>query len=118
MGRAWVVNQDNTYNSSSNPAARSSYVAFWATGQGLVNTSLQDGAQPTAPWPTPILPVSVTVGGVPVSADNIIFDGLIFTGEIQVNIQIPANAPTGSAVPLVVTIGGTSSRSDATIAIR
>jgi uncharacterized protein (TIGR03437 family) len=117
-GQAWVVNQDNTFNSSSNPAARNSYIAFWATGQGLVNTSLQDGAQPTSPWPTPMLPVSVSVGGVPVAAANIIFDGLIYTGEIQINIQIPANAPTGSAVPLVVTIGGASSRSDATIAIR
>jgi uncharacterized protein (TIGR03437 family) len=117
-GQAWVVNQDNTFNSSSNPAARNSYIAFWATGQGLVNTSLQDGAQPTSPWPTPMLPVSVSVGGVPVPAANIVFDGLIFTGEIQMNIQIPANVPTGAAVPLVVTIGGVSSRSDATIAIR
>jgi uncharacterized protein (TIGR03437 family) len=116
-GQAWVANQDFTLNSSSNPAARNSYVAFWVTGQGLVNTSLQDGAQPVSPYPTPMLPVSVSVGGVPVPAANIIFDGLIFTGEIQINIQIPANAPTGAAVPLVVTIGGASSRSDATIAI-
>jgi uncharacterized protein (TIGR03437 family) len=64
-----------------------------------------------------MLPVSVSVGGVPVPAANIIFDGLIFTGEIQINIQIPANAPTGAAVPLVVTIGGAASRADATVAI-
>ncbi|MDR3702008.1 MAG: SBBP repeat-containing protein [Candidatus Sulfopaludibacter sp.] len=117
-GQAWVVNQDNTFNSSSNPAARNSYIAFWVTGQGLVNTSLQDGAQPTSPWPTPMLPVSVSVGGIQVPAANIIFDGLIFTGEMQINIQIPANAPTGAAVPLVVTIGGASSRADATVAIQ
>jgi len=37
---------------------------------------------------------------------------------VQVNISIPANAPTGGAVPLVVAIGAASSRSDATIAIK
>ncbi len=116
-GQAWVVNPDNTFNSSSNPAVRNGYIAFWATGQGLVNTSLRDDTQPTAPYPAPVLPVSVSVGGVPVPAADIIFDGLIYTGEIQINIKIPANAPTGAAVPLVVTIGGASSRSDATLAI-
>jgi uncharacterized protein (TIGR03437 family) len=48
----------------------------------------------------------------------VVFDGLIYTGEIQINVLIPANAPTGSAVPLVVTIGGASSRADTTVAIQ
>jgi uncharacterized protein (TIGR03437 family) len=118
-GQAWVVNQDLTFNSSSNPAARNTTVAFWVTGQGLVNTTLADGTQPTGPpFPTPTLPVSVSLGGVPVPVADLAFDGLIYTGEIQVNVTIPANAPTGSAVPLVVSIGGASSRSDATIAIQ
>jgi len=42
---------------------------------------------------------------------------LVYSGEVQINLLIPTNAPTGSAVPLVVTIGAASSRSDATIAI-
>ena len=33
-GQAWVVNQDQTFNSDKTPAKRGSYVAFWATGQG------------------------------------------------------------------------------------
>ncbi|MGA2118519.1 MAG: hypothetical protein ABSH56_27660 [Bryobacteraceae bacterium] len=37
---------------------------------------------------------------------------------LQINVLIPPNAPTGSAVPLVVMIGGASSRTDATIAIQ
>jgi uncharacterized protein (TIGR03437 family) len=117
-GQAWMVNQNNTFNSASNPAARNTYVAFWVTGQGLVNTTLADGAQPAGPnYPTPMLPVSVSLGGVVVPAANLTFDGLIYTGEIQINVLIPANAPTGSAVPLVVTIGGAASRTDATVAI-
>ena len=103
----------------SNPAARDTYVAFWLTGQGCVNTTLADGAQPTGPpFPAPMLPVSVSLGGTAVPAANMVFDGLVYSGEVQINVLIPANAPTGSAVPLVVTIGGASSRTDATIAIQ
>ena len=118
-GQAWMVNQDGTFNSSSKPAPRGTYVAFWVTGQGLVNTTLADGTQPSGPpYPTPMLPVSVTLGGIPLPAANIAFDGLIYCGEVQVNILIPANAPTGVAVSLVVAIGAASSRNDATIAIQ
>jgi len=118
-GQAWMVNQDGTFNSGSNPAPRGTYVAFWVTGQGLVNTTLADGIQPTGPpYPSPLLPVSVSLGGSAVPSANIVFDGLIYSGEVQINVLIPANAPTGSAVPLVVTIGGASSRTDATIAIK
>jgi len=118
-GQVWMVNQDGTFNSSSNRAARGTYVAFWLTGQGYVNAPPPDGIQPTGPsFPTPVLPVSVSLGGTPVPAANVVFDGLIYTGEIQINLQIPAHAPTGGAVPLVVTIGGASSRTDATVAIQ
>jgi uncharacterized protein (TIGR03437 family) len=118
-GQAWIANQDGTFNSASNPAARGSSVAFWVTGQGLVNTTLADGTQPAGPpYPSPLLPVSVSLGGVAVPAANLAFDGLVYSGEVQINLLIPANAPTGNAVPLVVTIGGASSRSDATIAIK
>jgi len=117
-GQAWMVNQDGTFNSASHPAPRGSYVSFWVTGQGLVNTTLDDGTQPAGPpYPSPLLPVSVSLGGSAVPASNIV-DGLVYSGEVQINVQIPANAPTGSAVPLVVTIGGASSRTDATIAIQ
>jgi uncharacterized protein (TIGR03437 family) len=118
-GQAWMVNQDGTFNSASNPALRNTYVAFWLTGQGLVNTTLTDGTQPPGPsYPAPMLPVSVSLGGVAVPAANLAFDGLVYSGEVQINLLIPANAPTGNAVPLVVTIGAASSRSDATIAIK
>jgi uncharacterized protein (TIGR03437 family) len=61
--------------------------------------------------------VSVSLGGATVPPANLVFDGLLYSGEVQINVLIPANAPTGSTVPLVVTIGGASSRTDATIAI-
>jgi uncharacterized protein (TIGR03437 family) len=118
-GQAWMANQDQTLNSSANPAPRNTYVAFWVTGQGYVNAPPPDGIQPTGPpFPTPVLPVSVSLGGVQLPAADVVFDGLVYSGEVQVNVLIPANAPTGGAVPLVVTVGGASSRSDATVAIQ
>jgi uncharacterized protein (TIGR03437 family) len=118
-GQAWMVNQDTTFNASSNPAPRNTYVAFWLTGQGLVNTTLADGTQPSGPtYPSPMLPLSVSLGGVQVPAANVVFAGLVYSGEVQINLLIPANAPTGNAVPLVVNIGGAASRADATIAIQ
>ena len=117
-GQAWMLNQDETFNSSSNPAARNSYVAFWVTGQGALTAQLPDGTQPTGPpYPSPVLPVSVSLGGTQLPAANVVFVGLVYSGEIQINLLIPANAPTGSAVPLVVNFGGASSRTDVTVAI-
>ena len=69
-------------------------------------------------YPSPLLPVAVTIGGVPVPAANVVFAGLVYSGEIQINVLIPGTAPTGGAVPLVVSIGGTSSRTDVTIALK
>jgi uncharacterized protein (TIGR03437 family) len=119
-GEAWAVNyQDGTFNSSSNAAGRNTYIAFWITGQGTLNATLADGTQPSGPpFPTPLLPVSVSLGGVQVPAANVAFDGLVYSGEVQINLLIPADATVGSAVPLVVTIGGASSRTDATVAIQ
>ena len=39
-------------------------------------------------------------------------------GVMQVNIQIPANAQPGSAVPLVINVGGNNSQQNVTIAIQ
>ncbi len=118
-GQVWMVNQDGTINSSSNPAARNSYVTFWVTGQGAVDMPPPDGTQPTGPpYPTPVLPVSVSLGGVAVSTANVVFEGLVYSGEMQINLLIPTDAPSGNAVPLVVSVGSASSRPDATIAIR
>jgi uncharacterized protein (TIGR03437 family) len=108
-GQAWMVNGDGSFNSSTNPAARNTYAAFWVTGQGLVNTPVQDGTQPTGPpYPSPLLPVTVTIGGVLVPAANVVFAELVYSGEIQINLLIPGNTPTG----------GASSRTDVNIALK
>jgi uncharacterized protein (TIGR03437 family) len=114
QGQAVALNQDFTPNSSTRPEARDRYVIVFANGQGaeLVNAATQQAltlssglAAPGAPlYATRNLP-SVTIGGVPA---NVGFSGLApgLVGAWQLNVQIPATAPTGNNVPLVVSAGG------------
>ncbi len=115
-GQVWLNNSDLTFNGPDNPAQRGSQVAFYATGAGFTNPGMIDGQHPPAGvYPTPQLEASATVGGVPAT---VVFKGMIFAGVLQMNIQIPPDAPTGSAVTLKIKIGGIESRSDVTIAVQ
>ncbi|MEZ5361977.1 MAG: hypothetical protein R2748_06420 [Bryobacterales bacterium] len=60
--------------------------------------------------------VRVTIGGVEAP---VAFAGLSpqFVGVYQINVTVPEGAPVGDAVPLVVEVGGRSSRGDVTLAI-
>lgn len=114
-GQAWVGNQDFTFNGPENPAARGSFVSFFVSGPGTTNPAMTDGQHPPAGvFPAPQLEVTATVGGVPA---RVVFAGMIYAGVLQVNIQIPEDAPVGSTVTLALSIGGIESRDGVTIAI-
>jgi uncharacterized protein (TIGR03437 family) len=112
-GQIWAINDDYTFNSPTNAVKRGGWVAFWATGQGAVSPAGVDGEAIANPKNV-VLPVKVTVGGI---AMDPLFSLLTYTGEVQIAVSIPANAPTGN-VPVEITIGSGSSRTDATIAIK
>jgi uncharacterized protein (TIGR03437 family) len=112
-GQAWAVNNDGSFNSAGKPVARGGWISFWATGQGLVDPAGQDG-EAISGWKNLRLPVKVSVGGIDT---QVLWNGLIYTGEIQVNAMIPSGAPTGD-LPLVLTIGTAASRKDVMIAIK
>jgi uncharacterized protein (TIGR03437 family) len=89
-----------------NRASRGEVVAIYATGLGLVNGSVANGAAAqqalqalVSPW--------ITIGGVPAT---VLYAGLAvgFVGLYQIDAIIPAGAPLGDNVPLIVsTAGGT-----------
>jgi uncharacterized protein (TIGR03437 family) len=125
QGQAVALNQDFSLNSSSQPETRGRYVIVYANGQGaqLLNATTQQPATPVsgagAPGDQLYVTASnpaVTVGGV---ATNLAFSGLApgFVGLWQLNVQVPAAAPVGTAVPLVITFGERAS-SVTTIAVR
>jgi len=101
---------------ASRPARIGEYIEIYATGLGDVsNRPGLAVASPSNPLATTIASPTVTVGGVPAT---VTFSGLApgYTGLYQINVQVPAGAPTGPDIPIVLTIGGVSSNT-ATIAV-
>jgi uncharacterized protein (TIGR03437 family) len=103
VGPGAILNQDYSINLPDNPAAKGSVVSVYMTGEGYTPGAV-DGAIATGAL-SPVLPVSATVGGI---TATVLYAGTspgIVTGATQVNVLIPANAPAGSAVPIVITVG-------------
>ena len=106
---AIVPNGTHTIATPDNPAHRGQYASLYGAGLGAVTHQ-----PPTGGWSqfAPLaqamsLPI-VTVGGVNAFVS---WAGLApaFTGLYQVNFIVPENAPTGSAVPVTVSIDGAMS---------
>ncbi len=117
-GQAILVNEDATLNTPSNPAARGSFVYFYATGEGQTNPAGIDGKIAVAPFPAPVQTASIQLGATTLAP---LYAGAapgFVAGVMQVNFQIPLDAPTGSAMPLALLIGGASSQAGITIAIK
>ena len=91
------------------PARRGEFVTIFSTGLGTVTNPPASGAAPAAEQlSTTTTSAAVTIGGI---TARVSFAGLApgFVGLYQVNVQVPENTPAGSAVPVVLTIGGISS---------
>ena len=101
----------------SRPVQKGEFVLLYCTGLGAVmNQPAAGDVSPSSPPATTVATPTLTLGGnsVPVS-----FSGLApgFVGLYQINFQIPANAASGSAIAIVVSVGGANSNT-ATIAIQ
>jgi uncharacterized protein (TIGR03437 family) len=105
-GQAVVLNQDGTFNSSANPATRGSVISFWATGQGQTNPPQVDGMQPQpSAFPAPVLPVSVSIGGITVPQGDVLFAGVVYAGILQVNVRVPDRALASNLTEILLTVG-------------
>jgi uncharacterized protein (TIGR03437 family) len=92
--------------SASNPVKRSGSIVIWANGLGPVSVAQSSGdpASSTLPLASTNTTPTVTIGGSPT---GFYFSGLTpgSVGLYQVNVTIPADAPTGTQ-PLKLSIGG------------
>ena len=107
-GAGAILNQDSSVNSPANPASIGSVVSIFATGEGQTSDSV----------PPLILPVRVTIGGQTVTPTYAGGAPGNVAGLMQVNVQIPSGIQTGSAVPVLLQVGNTSSQAGVTIAVR
>jgi uncharacterized protein (TIGR03437 family) len=121
-GPAAAFNQDQSYNSLSNPAAKGSVVVLYMTGEGQTAAAGITGrvttVSPIQPLtPQPLLPVSVLING---QQGSVVFYGEapgLISGVMQINVQIPANTRSGS-MPIQVSVGGDSSPNGVTISVQ
>ncbi len=91
-------------------------ITLFVTGEGRTTPAGVDGFLPAVnAWPQPVGAVQVKFGDKIATPE---FYGLVYAGEMQINVRIPADAPSGSNVPITVLVGGVSTQDTATIAIR
>jgi uncharacterized protein (TIGR03437 family) len=117
-GQGAILNQDGTVNSSSNPAAQGSVVVLYATGGGITTPASTDGLITGAPYPAPMLPVSVTIYGLPAT---VLYAGAapgMVAGVLQINVVLPAGAGPYTYDEVVVTIGDYVSPSAVTVSVQ
>jgi len=117
-GQALVVNQNGSLNSADSPAPPGSVLVFYATGGGQTSPAGIDGAvADAANLPAPVAPVSVQIGLKPAT---VLYAGAapgMVQGVLQINVQVPADAPQGQDIPLVLQIGRQLSQPGLTVAI-
>jgi uncharacterized protein (TIGR03437 family) len=122
-GEASMLNQTGCCNSESNPSPRGSIASLYATGAGQTSPVGVDGyVVPTLKkvedYATPRQNVQVTLGG---KSAEVLYAGAaphFVAGLLEVNFRIPLDAPLGSAVPLVLTVGNAASSVQVTMAVR
>ena len=117
-GQAAAINQDGTFNSASNAASRGAVLTLFLTGHGQVNPSGVDGAIVTGTPPKLVAGVEVWIGHVP---SQIQYAGVApqsTNGLMQLNVVVPAGAPTGPDIPILVGMGHYVSQPLVTVAIK
>jgi len=103
----------STSTSTSTPAAPGETVILYGTGFGPTNPAAPEGQVITTALPLATTP-TVMFNGTP---GQVVFAGLTYAGLFQINVTIPASAPSGD-VSVVAQAGSALSPSTAVIAVQ
>jgi trimeric autotransporter adhesin len=127
-GQSAALNQNLSVNSFSNAAGKGEVVVLYVTGEGQTNPAGVTGKiTANTGIPTPISgQVTVTIGGQPA---QVLFAGEapgLVSGVMQVNVIVPTTLTNTTVTdqPVVVSVGGVSSQTNAngvgtaTVAVR
>ena len=107
-GYAAALNSDFTPVTVASPAKPGSVIMLFGTGFGPVSAVVSTGQVGGATVSITLQKPEVQFGGRSVPAASILYSGLVpgVAGVYMVQLQIPADAPTGDNVTVVVGIGG------------
>ena len=117
-GQGAILNQDYSVNGVSNPAPRGSTVMIYLIGAGPTVPASADGSITAGPNKLAQQPVTVTIGGM---AAQVTYAGGTpgaVAGLTQINAVVPANAPTGSSVPVTIQIGSGQAQPGVTLVVQ
>jgi uncharacterized protein (TIGR03437 family) len=121
-GAGAILNENGfTVNGPNTPAPRGSVVSVYMTGEGQTAPGGADGAvipPVLSALKNPLLKVTATVGGLPADVQYAGSAAGLVSGLMQVNLTIPANAPVGAQVPILITVGSATSQPGVTIAVQ
>ena len=121
-GQGAILNQNGTVNGTGNAESVGNYIQIFGTGEGQTSPQGVNGLllPSRLPLPAPILPVEVSIGGIPIAPGDINYAGEapgLISGVFQVNAKIPPGVGPG-AVPVVVRVGGVPSQANVTVSVR
>src|SRR5579885_3242520 len=116
-GPVVALNEDGTLHSESAAASGGWVITLFATGVGQTWPPSVSGEPAAAPLPRPAAPISLRIGNNPA---EILFAGSApgFVGLLQINARVPSGfVPTGN-LAVVLTVGGATSQSGVTLAVK
>jgi uncharacterized protein (TIGR03437 family) len=115
-GQGAILDQNTSVNSTSNPAAPGDQIVLYGTGEGQTNPAGVDGQLAASVYPKPVLPVSVTIGGVNAAVAYAGAAPSLVAGVLQINVIVPAGLQGNQ--PVVVTVGNNASPAGVTVALK
>jgi uncharacterized protein (TIGR03437 family) len=104
---AMAFHADGSLVSTSSPAAGGETISMLGTGFGPYQTPVLDGFFPQNPPPAVSDSVVLSVGGANPTPTSTAAPG--FTGVVSTQFQVPSGLPSGTSVPVLVTINGVDS---------
>jgi uncharacterized protein (TIGR03437 family) len=122
-GPGAILNQDNSLNGPGHAAAKGSIVQVYMTGEGQTIPQGITGAittvtlPPPQVTPAPVQSIQVSINGQPA---NYTYAGEapgMVAGVMQLNVQIPANTPSGP-LSIQVSAGGNMSQNGITVSVQ
>jgi uncharacterized protein (TIGR03437 family) len=117
-GQIAALNEDGTVNSPDSPAAPGSMLVLYATGAGLAGEEVADGQIMGSHLVSPRAPVYVRFGKLPAEVAYAGSAPGLVNGVLQVNVRLPAELLGGSAVPIQLICGASSSPPGTTVAVQ
>jgi len=101
-----VLNADGTVNTIYNPAAESSNITLYETGEGLTSPASVDGLIATGPtFAAPQLPVTVMINGIAATVVSAAAVQGLVAGVMKIVVTLPSSVTTSKAVPVTVQVG-------------